>query len=128
MPITQNIKTQMNAPGAAPMFACRAWVNFDGTGAVGTNQTIRKGGNVASVFKNGTGDYTINFSEAMPDEKYALLISFTNPFSSSVSRNAGYESATGYTVNGCRVVFWYMTDTGSQAYFDPDIVSIAAIA
>jgi hypothetical protein len=72
MPITQNIKTQMNAPGEAPMFACRAWVNFDGRGTTGTNQTIRGSGNVASVFKNGTGDYTINFKYQMPDQNYSI--------------------------------------------------------
>jgi hypothetical protein len=61
----------MAAPsGSAPIFACRAWVNFDGTTA--SPCTIRGSGNVASVTKNGTGDYTINFATAMPDANYSI--------------------------------------------------------
>jgi hypothetical protein len=59
--------------GSAPVFGCRAWVNFDGTGTTGTNMTIRASGNVASVYKNGSGDYTITFTTAMPDANYATV-------------------------------------------------------
>ena len=58
----------LNAAGSAPMFACRAWVNFDGTGTV----AIRASGNVSSITDNGTGDYTVNFTTAMPDANYAM--------------------------------------------------------
>lgn len=57
-----------NASGSAPVFACRAWVNFNGTGTVAT----RASGNVSSVTDNGTGDYTVNFSTALPDANYAF--------------------------------------------------------
>ena len=56
----------------APTFGVRAWVNFDGSGTSGTNQTIRGSGNIASVYKNGTGDYTITFTSAMPDANYCI--------------------------------------------------------
>jgi hypothetical protein len=59
----------VDAPGAAPLFACRAWVNFDGTGTVG----IRASGNVSSITDNGTGDYTVNFTTDMEDADYSLL-------------------------------------------------------
>ena len=49
-------------------YKCRAWVNFNGTGTV----AIRAAGNVSSITDNGTGDYTVNFSTAMPDANYAL--------------------------------------------------------
>lgn len=58
--------------GSAPIYMCRAWVNFDGTGTIGTNQTIRGSGNVSSVYKNNTGDYTITFTTAMPDANYSI--------------------------------------------------------
>lgn len=65
--------------GSAPAYACRAWVNFDGTrdttGAVSTantNRLIRASGNVASVLRNGTGDYTITFTTAMSNENYSV--------------------------------------------------------
>jgi hypothetical protein len=60
--------------GTAPIYAARAWVNFDGTT---TTPTIRASGNVSSVARNGTGDYTVNFTTAMPDANYSLAASST---------------------------------------------------
>jgi len=67
--------------GSAPSYACRAWVNFDGTkdttGAVSTantNRFIRSSGNVTSVLRNGTGDYTVNFTIAMTDANYSVSL------------------------------------------------------
>jgi len=54
--------------GSAPIYGARAWVNFNGTGTV----AIRASGNVSSITDNGTGDYTANFTTAMPDGNYAL--------------------------------------------------------
>jgi hypothetical protein len=48
---------------------CRAWVNFNGTGTV----AIRASFNVSSITDNGTGDYTVNFTNAMPDTNYAVI-------------------------------------------------------
>jgi hypothetical protein len=56
-----------NASGSAPVYACRAWVNFNGTSTVAINAS----GNVSSITDNGTGDYTVNFTTAMPDANYA---------------------------------------------------------
>jgi hypothetical protein len=50
---------------------CRAWVNFNGTTNTGGFCTIRASFNVTSVADNGTGDYTVNFTNAMPDADYA---------------------------------------------------------
>ena len=47
----------------------KAWVNFNGTGTV----AIRASFNVASITDNGVGDYTVNFTTAMPDANYSLL-------------------------------------------------------
>ena len=62
------MRTHLNASGTAPIYACRAWVNFNGTGTV----AIRASGNVSSITDNGVGDYTVNFTTAMPDDNYAL--------------------------------------------------------
>jgi len=66
--------------GSAPIYGCRAWVNFDGTkdttgaaSTANTNRQIRASGNVTSVLRNGTGDYTITFTTAMPDANYAVV-------------------------------------------------------
>jgi hypothetical protein len=60
------IKTALNASGSAPIYACRAWVNFNGAGTV----AIRASGNVSSITDNGVGDYTVNFTTAMSDVNY----------------------------------------------------------
>jgi hypothetical protein len=53
---------------AAVAYGCRAWVNFNGTGTV----AIRASGNVSSITDNATGNYTINFTTAMPDINYCV--------------------------------------------------------
>lgn len=50
----------------ATAYGCRVWVNFDGTGTV----AIRASGNVTSITDNGTGQYTMNFTTALPDANY----------------------------------------------------------
>jgi hypothetical protein len=50
-------------------FACRVWASFNGTGT----PSIRGSGGVSSVTRNGTGDYNVNFSTAMPDTNYAAV-------------------------------------------------------
>jgi hypothetical protein len=62
------VKTAVNASGDAPIYAPRAWVNFNGTGVV----AIRNSGNVTSITDNNTGDYTVNFTVAMEDANYAI--------------------------------------------------------
>ena len=47
---------------------CRAWVTFNGTGTVAINASF----NVSSITDNGTGDYTVNFTTAMPDVNYSI--------------------------------------------------------
>ena len=66
--IEPQVKTATNASGDAPVYACRAWVNFNGRGTV----LILASGNVSSITNNGTGDYTVNFTTAMPDANYSV--------------------------------------------------------
>ena len=52
-------------------YKCRAWVNFNGTGTV----AIRASGNVSSITDNGTGNYTVNFTTALPNANYNFVAS-----------------------------------------------------
>jgi len=54
----------------ATAYGCRAWVNFNGTGTV----AIRASGNVTSITDNGTGNYAVNFTNAMPDANYTWVM------------------------------------------------------
>lgn len=47
--------------------SAKAWVNFNGTGTV----AIRASFNVSSITDNGTGNYTVNFTQAMSDANYS---------------------------------------------------------
>jgi len=71
---------------AATAYGCRAWVNFNGTGTV----AIRASGNVTSITDNGTGNYTVNFTTAMPDVNYSVVCGNGN---NGVS-NAGFGNVT----------------------------------
>lgn len=66
---TAKFNTWQN-PDGTENYKCRAWVNFNGTGTV----AIRASGNVSSITDNTTGDYTVNFTTAMPDANYAWTL------------------------------------------------------
>lgn len=76
-------------------FTARAWVNFNGTGTV----TIRGSGNVSSITDHGAGDYTVNFTNALPDANYAAVVNIG--FSGTTSSRAFY--LFGSPANGVRV-------------------------
>jgi hypothetical protein len=46
----------------------KAWVNFNGSGTV----SIRGSFNVSSITDNGTGDYTVNFTNNLTDTNYVV--------------------------------------------------------
>lgn len=56
----------------------KAWVNFNGSSAA-----INNSFNVGSITKNGTGDYTVNFTTAMVNANYC-----TQGFSWASAKNA----------------------------------------
>jgi hypothetical protein len=69
-----NMKFDSGYGSAETAYGCRAWVNFNGTGTV----AIRESGNVSSITDNGTGDYTVNFTNALTDANYGVAVSRTN--------------------------------------------------
>jgi hypothetical protein len=112
---TPNINSAQFATvsGTAPIYPCRAWVNFDGTGTV----AIRASGNVSSITDNGTGDYTVNFTTAMPDANYAAVGMGNNAIAQeTVSRSASVAPTT--TAFRCRV-------QSPTVYGDGEYVGIA---
>ena len=72
--VAQAVRDNLNATGSAPMYACRAWVNFDGGGTV----RVRASGNVSSITDNGTGDYMVNFTTDMEVANYAATANWTD--------------------------------------------------
>ena len=104
--ITAQVKTATNASGTAPIYACRAWVNFNGTGTV----AIRASGNVSSITDNGTGDYTVNFTTALVDADYAVAITASAGTNNSslvgtVKSATQYGAPSNQTTTACQIVF-----------------------
>lgn len=101
-------------PDGTENYKCRAWVNFNGTGTV----AIRASGNVSSITDNGTGDYTVNFTTAMPDANYswsgACQVVTTNGWVNGNTNGVQIASAL-------RIA----TVTAPIAGFDPSTVLIA---
>lgn len=84
--------------GTAPHYAARAWVNFNGTGT----PAIRASGNVTSITDNGTGDYTVNFTTALPDVNYSAHITTGQTSGAGFGRtgsSGGLYSTTQLQVN-----------------------------
>ncbi len=79
---------------------CKAWVNFDGTTNVGGFCTIRDSYNVASVTDNGTGSYTINFTNAMSNANYTVTGSVNGPPDGFVGTNSLSTGAVALRVIG----------------------------
>ncbi len=50
--------------------SAKAWVSFNGTT---TPPSIRSAYNVGSITKNGTGYYTINYTNAFADSNYSIV-------------------------------------------------------
>jgi hypothetical protein len=74
--------TDINGSGGSFTFAfCRAWVNFNGTGAL----AVRESFNVTSVSDNGVGDYTVNFTNSLTDANYAVTGTSTDSTPSGTS-------------------------------------------
>ena len=57
----------------------KAWVNFNGTGTI----AIRSSYNVSSITDHGSGDFTINFTNNMPNTNY-IVVGFANDETSRV--------------------------------------------
>jgi hypothetical protein len=85
----------------ATAYGCRAWVNFNGTGTV----AIRASANVSSITDLGTGNYRVNFSNAMPDANYSV----------ASNSNASTGSAT-FLQGQCKSHSWATSSVGINTY------------
>ena len=106
-----NFKFNSGYGSVATAYGCRAWVNFNGTGTV----AIRASGNVTSITDGGTGVYTINFTNAMPDANYNVVT--TASHASGVTRSTSCD-ADNYLTSSVRLTAGYST-----SQYDPSVVN-----
>jgi len=113
---TPNINSAQFATvsGTAPIYPCRAWVNFNGTGTV----AIRDSGNVSSITDNGTGDYTVNLTTALSDINYSTVITYSQNY--GIARCVGaqlyFNGSTGTEVAPTTSAARFVTTDESAAY------------
>lgn len=111
-----NLQFNSGYGSVATAYGCRAWVNFNGTGTV----AIRASGNVSSITDNGTGDYTVNFTTAMPDVNYATFLDAITVFNGT----AGSYNSAGYSTGSVRIITPGGVNSGGSNY-DASIVSVS---
>jgi hypothetical protein len=111
---SQEIKDALNASGSAPIYACRAWVNFNGIGTV----SIRASGNVSSITDGGTGIYTVNLTTAMPDVNYSAAFSVGD----SGASNQCFMSRNASTTSSITIRYWNSSNVLTD--YDPVYVAI----
>ena len=76
--------------------------------------TIRASGNVSSITDNGTGDYTVNFTTAMPDSNYSVVAL------GNTGSNNGYITLISTASGSCNIT------TRTSAAVGPDGTIICA--
>lgn len=120
--VLEAVKTMFSASGVAPVFAARAWVNFNGIGTV----AIRSSGNVSSITDNGVGKYTINFATALPNANYSIVatIDAQLDFTAVAVTRAVYTTQPLNTASSCRILTGYV-DPSTAAAEDMRAVNVA---
>ena len=100
--------------------SAKAWVNFNGTGTV----AIRRSFNVSSITDNGTGDYTVNFTNAMEDANYAVN-AISLPTSDFRERIKLYSTG-GYSSTAFGIANANAGDT--HTYYDSTIIAVTVFS
>ena len=98
--------------------SAKAWVNFNGTGTV----AIRAGFNVTSITDNGTGDYTVNFTTAMPDANYSVQCQVSSVTTGTGNGRDCLASQRDQAVGSYRQI---STSPVSGSLTDPAIVAVS---
>ena len=100
----------------------KAWINFQGSGTV----TIRQNGNVSSISDNGSGDYTISFSNAISTNTFMYNHGgrrVVNNFNESAINMGIYGSGNWSTTSNRFLTY----DNNSDNRFDPEIATLSVV-
>lgn len=93
-----------------------AWLNYNGV----TN-TILASANISSVTDNATGDFTLNFTKALPDANYASVGMGQRTDAGDVALIVSNKQGTAPTASALRLQVFNV----SQVLHDPTILSVA---
>lgn len=115
---SSNLQFNSGYGSVATAYGCRAWINFNGTGT----PAIRGSGNISSITDNGVGDYSLNFTNAMPDSNYAFV--------GATAWNSGVASAiigsnTGSSYQNTSYLRIYVLGNSSDNVIDETTVMVS---
>jgi hypothetical protein len=97
-----NFKFNSGFGSVSTVYGCRAWIKFNGTGT----PAIDGSGNVTSITDLGTGQYTVNFTTAMPDTNYSLQASADDATGAGICLVSPYATAAQQTTTSSRIRVW----------------------
>ncbi len=99
-----------STPAAIANGIAKAWVNFNGTGTV----AIRAQYNVSSITDNGTGDYTVNFTNALADANYSMVATVGRTTGNDFNMMAALYAGTPFTSSSARFGTKVSTQAGQE--------------
>ena len=101
--------------------SAKAWARW-----VGSSGTISSSYNVSSVTRNATADYSVNFTNAMPDGNYTVNVSGSDEVNSQHTVpyiiNSYVSTPQPYSTTAVKVGFWNAANSGNRV--DKNFVSI----
>ena len=97
--VDNDLKIDSGFGSTTTVYGVRAWIKFDGEGTVGIDGSK----NISALTDNGTGDYTVTFSTAMPDTNYAAVgMASSNGGNGAIAINTSSHTPLLYSTTQCR--------------------------
>jgi hypothetical protein len=101
----------------------KAWVNF-----IGSSGTTRSSYNVTSITRNGTGDYTINFTSAFSDVNYTPICSGMRDSDGNGSLNTTVRGDATYANSFTTTTLRVLAENDSGTRVDPLYYGVVCFA
>lgn len=107
--------------------SAKAWVNFNGV----TSTSILASYNVSSVTRNSTGDYTVNFTNALTDANYGIVAMAANSNFGQANNpslkygNGTQNGGTSPSLKSTTQVEFVLGIGNSTTYYDSYGISVA---
>jgi hypothetical protein len=113
--VAGNLSFNSGYGSSAVAYGCRAWVTF--TSAL----SISGGGNVSSITNNAAGDFTLNFTTAMPDTNYSIsgFVRSDQPTANACHVLTANNGAT-KTTTQVRLITRFVTSFSEGQFFHPE--------
>ena len=119
--VDNDLKIDSGFGSTTTVYGVRAWIKFDGEGTVAINGSA----NISALIDNGTGDYTVTFSTAMPDTNYAVVgMGSANGGNGAIGVNTSGHVPVLYSTTQCR---FCNSNTNSGSLLDGGAICAAFI-